>query len=122
MQHYIKYQTFQFSSYESAGTFFMLGLLINLAIPPFSYWSPKAYTSATALSTIVFTACSTKIVALLAMCFFPEVQLLVGIGAITVVYGILFALIEECSLRRLICYLMIAKIGFILIYIGYGER
>lgn len=121
MQHYVKYQSFQFSNYDLQDTFFMLGLLINLAIIPFSYWLLRAYSAASTLSTIVLSACTTKIVALLAMNFLYEQELLVIIGCLTTTFGILFAFMET-NLRLLICYFMIAKIGLTLIYIGFGQK
>lgn len=127
LQYYIKYQTFQFSFNEHvdntdlAHIFMVTGVLINLAVPPLSYWMLKAYTSATNMSAIVLCACTTKIFLILSMSFFQEIRALIPIGIFTAACGIIFALFET-TFRKVVCYLLITKIGLALIYIGIGEK
>jgi len=127
MLYYFKYDTFELSLfekdnfYDASALFILLGLLINLAAPPFSSWLLGGYMAAPLSAGLIFIACTTKISALLMMQLFAGWNSLIFVGIFTALYGILYSIFEN-NLRRMIFYLVLGELGIFLIFIGIGER
>ncbi len=105
---------------ENLPTYILLvGLLVNVAAPPFSSWLPDSYVHATPTGSIFLTAYTSKTACFLLLKFFLGSEVLVYVGIFMAMYGIVYALLEV-NIRRLVCFILISNLGLILIFIGYG--
>lgn len=108
------------NDFTIAKIFFLLGLLINIALPPFSYWLTTGYPSASPFGSVILSVCMTKVSALLISKIFLGTQLLIYLGVFMGMYGILYILLET-NLRRMITFTIISEMGLILIAIGIAD-
>lgn len=96
-----------------------LGFGIKCAFPLVHYWIPDAYPEATPTGTVFLSAFSTKVAVYALARSFSGTDILIDIGAVMIVFPIIYALLEN-DLRRLLAYLMITQIGIMVIGIGIG--
>lgn len=97
----------------------MLGLLINLAVPPFSAWLPDSYPKASPAGAVFLSAINTKTAIFALILIFPGTKLFVFIGLFMIVYGVVYAILEN-DIRRVLSYSVISQIGFMLIGVSIG--
>ncbi len=97
--------------------FFLIGMLMNLGFPPFSYIITECYTIIDSFSAIILTTISTKIYLLFFINIFFGIEFLYVIGAIMVIYSGICAIMNS-DLRRIINYWMILHLGVIVAYCG----
>ena len=97
----------------------LTGLCFNAAVVPLHAWVTDAYPEATVTGTVLLSAlaCKTAVYAL-ARCF-PGLDLLAALGTVMAVYGVIYALFEN-SIRRMLSYLLVSQIGFMVAGIGMG--
>ena len=107
--------------YTLSSSLLLVGLLVNLAVPPFSSWLLGGYSVVPSYASIILAVCTTKISALLLMKIFSGLYILIPIGIITASYGILFSLFDN-NIKRTILYIIIAELGILLIFIGANEN
>jgi multicomponent Na+:H+ antiporter subunit D len=98
----------------------LAGLLVHAAAPPFSVWLTDAYPKSSAAGTLFLTMFMPKAAILLLMLCFPGVGALIGFGLAMILYGIVYGLMES-DLKRLLCYALVAQLGFLLVAIGIGS-
>lgn len=98
----------------------MIGVLINAAVPPLSAWLPDSYPEASTTGTIFLSTYTTKTAVFALLILFAGNDLLLYIGAFTMVYGLLYALLEN-NVRRSLSYGLISQIGVMIIGIGIGS-
>lgn len=104
----------------------MLGLLINCACFPFSFWVADAYPAASLHGTTYLSFFTTK-VSFLAMLLHTDNTFqnhLVFLGSITTVYAIIFASLEQ-NVRRFLCYNVVGQMGLLIIaggLVSHSER
>jgi multicomponent Na+:H+ antiporter subunit D len=97
----------------------LVSLLINLAMPPFSYWLVSGYASSSPTGTIFLSIGVTKVTLILLLKMFLGYQVLIYFGLVMAVYGIIYSVLET-DVRRNFNYSIICQIGLILLAIGVG--
>jgi multicomponent Na+:H+ antiporter subunit D len=103
-------------------TWMMLtGILINAAAPPVSAWLADSYPSSSATGSVFLSAFTTKTAVLALILLFPGEPVLIGIGLFMVMYGIIYALLEN-DIRRILAYSIVNQVGFMVCAIGIGTE
>jgi multicomponent Na+:H+ antiporter subunit D len=99
----------------------LIGILINAAAPPISAWLADAYPEASPTGSVFLSAFTTKTAVLALMLLFPGEPVLIGVGLYMVMYGILYALLENDA-RRILAYSIVNQVGFMVCAIGIGTQ
>ena len=99
----------------------LLGLLVNLAAPPFSAWLPDSYPAASPFGMVVLSAFTTKSALFVLMLIFAGSTPLILIGLFMLLYGALMALMQN-HLRRHLSYCIIAQVGVMVMAVGLGSE
>ena len=99
----------------------LTGILINAAAPPVSAWLSDAYPEASPTGSVFLSAFTTKTAVLALILLFPGEPVLVGIGLFMVMYGIIYALLEN-DIRRILAYSIVNQVGFMVCAIGIGTQ
>ena len=107
---------------NSVGTWMMLiGILINAAAPPVSAWLADAYPTSSPTGSVFLSAFTTKTAILTLILLYPGEPVLVGIGLFMVMYGIIYALLEN-DIRRILAYSIVNQVGFMVCAVGIGTQ
>ena len=99
----------------------LIGILINAAAPPLSAWLSDAYPESSPTGSVFLSAFTTKTAVLALILLFPGEPLLIGIGLFMVMYGILYALLEN-DIRRILAFSIVNQVGFMVCAIGIGTQ
>jgi multicomponent Na+:H+ antiporter subunit D len=99
----------------------LIGILINAAAPPVSAWLADAYPEASPTGSVFLSAFTTKTAVLALIMLFPGEPVLIGIGLFMVMYGIIFALLEN-DVRRILAYSVVNQVGFMVVAVGIGTE
>jgi multicomponent Na+:H+ antiporter subunit D len=99
----------------------LIGILINAAAPPVSAWLADAYPESSPTGSVFLSAFTTKTAVLALILLFPGEPVLVGIGLFMVMYGIIFALLEN-DIRRILAYSIVNQVGFMVVAVGIGTE
>jgi multicomponent Na+:H+ antiporter subunit D len=99
----------------------LIGILINAAAPPLSAWLSDAYPESSPTGSVVLSAFTTKTAVLALILLFPGEPLLIGIGLFMVMYGIIYALLEN-DIRRILAFSIVNQVGFMVCAIGIGTQ
>ena len=99
----------------------LIGILINAAAPPVSAWLADAYPEASPTGSVFLSAFTTKTAVLALILLFPGEPVLIGVGLYMVMYGIIFALLENGA-RRILAYSIVNQVGFMVCAIGIGTE
>ncbi len=103
-------------------TWMMLtGILINAAAPPLSAWLADSYPTSSATGSVFLSAFTTKTAILALILLFPGEPVLIGIGLFMVMYGIIYALLEN-DIRRILAYSIVNQVGFMVCAVGIGTQ
>ena len=97
------------------------GLLLNAGAPPFSQWIPDAYPEGSYSSSIFLSAYTTKASVYVLMVIFAGNTILIYIGIYMILYGIVYALLEN-DIRRILSYSIVNQVGFMIVGIGIGTE
>ena len=122
--HAVNTGSIEFTAMElgSFGTWMMLiGFLINAGAPPFSSWLPDAYPEASWSGTVFLSAFTTKTAVFVLLKGFPGTEVLIWVGVYMIMYGIIYALLEN-DMRRILSYSIINQVGFMLVGAGIGTE
>ncbi|WP_353276919.1 proton-conducting transporter membrane subunit [Wolbachia endosymbiont (group B) of Villa cingulata] len=97
----------------------ILGLLINCACFPFSFWIVDAYPAASLHGTTYLSLFTTKVSFLVMLLHTYNLwqdctEILALVGAITAIYSIIFASLEQ-NIRRFLCYNVVGQMGLLII-------
>ncbi len=94
----------------------IIGLLINCACFPFSFWVVDAYPATSLHGTAYLSLFTTKVsfLAMLLHACIMHTETLAFLGSITVIYSIIFASLEQ-NIRRFLCYGVIGQMGLLII-------
>jgi len=105
---------------NSFGTWMILiGFLINAGAPPFSAWLPDAYPEASFSGMVFLSAFTTKTAVYVLIRGYPGAEILIFVGMYMILYGIIYALLEN-DMRRILSYSIINQVGFMVCGIGIG--
>ncbi|WCR54280.1 MAG: Na(+)/H(+) antiporter subunit A1 [Wolbachia endosymbiont of Ctenocephalides orientis wCori] len=104
----------------------MLGLLINCACFPFSFWVVDAYPASSLYGTTYLSLFTTKVSFLVMLLHTDNAwqNHLALLGSITTVYAIIFASLEQ-NIRRFLCYNVVGQMGLLMIkggLISHSEK
>jgi len=99
----------------------LIGLLINAAAPPISAWLADAYPESSATGTVFLSAFTTKTAVLALILLFPGEPVLIGVGLYMIMYGIIYALLENDA-RRILAYSIVNQVGFMVCAVGIGTE
>ena len=99
----------------------LIGILINAAAPPVSAWLADAYPEASPTGSVFLSAFTTKTAVLALILLFPGEPVLIGVGLFMVMYGIIYALLEN-NVRRILAYSIVNQVGFMVTAIGIGTE
>ncbi|MDD9331119.1 MAG: proton-conducting transporter membrane subunit [Wolbachia sp.] len=97
----------------------IVGLLINCACFPFSFWVIDAY-PATSLHGTTYLSLFTTKVSFLAMLLHTynlwqnNAEILAFLGSITAIYGVIFTFLER-NIRRFLCYNVVGQMGLLIL-------
>lgn len=99
----------------------LVGILINAAAPPVSAWLADAYPEASPTGSVFLSAFTTKTAVLALILIFPGEKVLIWVGVFMVMYGIIYALLENDA-RRILAYSIVNQVGFMVCAIGIGSE
>lgn len=99
----------------------LIGILINAAAPPVSAWLADAYPESSPTGSVFLSAFTTKTAVLALILLFPGEPVLVGVGLFMVMYGIIYALLEN-DVRRILAYSIVNQVGFMVCAVGIGTQ
>ena len=99
----------------------LLGILINAAAPPVSAWLADAYPESSPTGSVFLSAYTTKTAVLALILLFPGEPVLIGVGLYMVMYGIIYALLENDA-RRILAYSIVNQVGFMVCAVGIGTQ
>ncbi|TRY29281.1 Na(+)/H(+) antiporter subunit D [Aliiglaciecola sp. M165] len=99
----------------------LIGILINAAAPPVSAWLSDAYPESSATGSVFLSAFTTKTAVLALILLFPGEPVLIGLGLFMVMYGIIYALLEN-DVRRILAYSIVNQVGFMVVAVGIGTE
>jgi multicomponent Na+:H+ antiporter subunit D len=99
----------------------LIGILINAAAPPVSAWLADSYPESSPTGSVFLSAFTTKTAVLALILLFPGEPVLIGIGLFMVMYGIIYALLEN-NIRRILAYSVVNQVGFMVCAIGIGTQ
>ena len=97
------------------------GILINAAAPPLSAWLADAYPESSPTGSVFLSAFTTKTAVLALILLFPGEPVLIGVGLFMVMYGIIYALLEN-DIRRILAYSIVNQVGFMVCAVGIGTQ
>lgn len=104
-----------------ASAFILLGFAVNAAIFPLSAWLTDAYPESTVVGTVFLSAFTTKTAVYVLARGFPGTEILIWAGITMIIYGIVFAILEN-DMRRVLSYSIINQVGFMVVGIGIGTE
>ena len=99
----------------------LIGILINAAAPPLSAWLSDAYPESSPTGSVFLSAFTTKTAVLALILLFPGEPVLIWIGIYMIMYGIIYALLENDA-RRILAYSIVNQVGFMVCAIGIGTQ
>jgi multicomponent Na+:H+ antiporter subunit D len=99
----------------------LIGILINAAAPPVSAWLADAYPESSPTGSVFLSAFTTKTAVLALILLFPGEPVLIGLGLFMVMYGIIYALLEN-DVRRILAYSIVNQVGFMVVAVGIGTE
>ncbi len=99
----------------------LIGILINAAAPPISAWLADSYPESSPTGSVFLSAFTTKTAVLALILLFPGEPVLIGVGLYMVMYGIIYALLEN-NIRRILAYSVVNQVGFMVCAVGIGTQ
>ncbi len=99
----------------------LIGILINAAAPPVSAWLSDSYPNSSPTGSVFLSAFTTKTAVIALILLFPGETVLIGIGLFMVMYGIIFALLEN-DIRRILAFSIVNQVGFMVCAVGIGTE
>jgi len=99
----------------------LIGILINAAAPPLSAWLADAYPESSPTGSVFLSAFTTKTAVLALILLFPGEGVLIWVGIYMIMYGILYALLENDA-RRILAYSIVNQVGFMVCAVGIGTQ
>ncbi len=102
-----------------AGWLILVGVAVNVALPPLHAWLPDAYGEATVTGSVFLSAYTTKTAVFALLVLFPGWKVLLWGGVAMALYGVVYAVLEN-NVRRLLAYHIISQVGYMVAAVGMG--
>lgn len=99
----------------------LLGFMVNAAVVPLHVWLVDAYPEASVTGTVFLSMFTTKAAVYVLIRAFPGTELLVTAGLVMVVFPLLLALLEN-DMRRMLSYVLVNQVGFMVVGVGIGTQ
>ena len=120
--HYSQTGSILWMHFEGPSSWLILaGFAVNAAIPPVHAWLSDAYPEASITGSVFLSAFTTKVAVYALIRGFEGLEILLWAGAVMVIYGAIYALIEN-DLRRILAYSTISQVGFMVTAVGIGGQ
>lgn len=113
----IDIQAFQANNFDT--WMMLIGILVNAAAPPVSAWLSDAYPEASPTGSVFLSAYTTKTAVLALILLFPGESVLIWVGCWMIMYGIIWALLEN-NVRRILAFSIVNQVGFMVVAVGIG--
>lgn len=99
----------------------LIGVAVNVAIPPLNGWLPDAYPEATIAGTLYMGSFTTKAAVYALIRLFAGTDMLIWVGAFMAVYAACMAILEN-DMRRLLSYHIISQLGMMVAALALGTE
>ncbi len=97
----------------------LVGVAVNVALPPLHAWLPDAYPQATVTGAIFMSALTTKSAVYVLMTLFPGWPILIYGGVFMALYGVVYAVLAN-DIRQILAYHIISQVGYMVTGVGIG--
>lgn len=97
----------------------LIGVALNVALPPLHPWLPDAYPQATVTGAIFMSALTTKSAVYVLMVLFPGWPILIYGGVFMALYGVVYAVLAN-DIRQILAYHIISQVGYMVTGVGIG--
>lgn len=97
----------------------LLGVAVNVALPPFHAWLPDAYPQATVTGAIFMSSLTTKSAVYVLLLLFAGWDLLIYAGVAMALYGVVYAVLAN-DIRQILAYHIISQVGYMVTGVGIG--
>jgi multicomponent Na+:H+ antiporter subunit D len=99
----------------------LVGVGVNVALPPFHAWLPDAYPKATITGAIFMSALTTKSAVYVLLVLFQGWEILIYMGVIMALYGAVYGVLAN-DIRQILSYSIISQVGYMVTGIGIGTE
>lgn len=103
-----------------SGWLILIGFLINAGAPPLWSWLADAYPEGSVSGSVFLSAFTTKTAVLVLWRCYPGEPILMYLGLAMVIYGVIYALLEN-DIRRVLVYSLVGQVGYMLAILGVGD-
>jgi multicomponent Na+:H+ antiporter subunit D len=107
------------SSMGAAAWLILIGVSVNVALPPLHAWLPDAYPEATVTGAIYLSALTTKSAVYVLLKLFAGWEILIYGGVLMSLYGVIYAILAN-DIRRILAYHIVSQVGFMVTGVGLG--
>lgn len=97
----------------------LLGVSVNVALPPLHAWLTDAYPKATITGAIFMSALTTKSAVYVLLVLFQGWDLLIYLGLAMALYGVVYAVLAN-DIRQILAYHIISQVGYMVTGVGIG--
>jgi multicomponent Na+:H+ antiporter subunit D len=97
----------------------LIGVAVNVALPPLHAWLPDAYPEATVTGAIYLSALTTKSAVYVLLKLFAGWEILIYGGVLMSLYGVIYAILAN-DIRRILAYHIVSQVGFMVTGVGLG--
>jgi multicomponent Na+:H+ antiporter subunit D len=99
----------------------LLGIAVNVALPPLHAWLPDAYPRATVTGAVFLSAFTTKSAVYVLARLYPGWEILVAWGVFMALYGVVYAVLAN-DVRGILAYHIISQVGYMVCGVGIGTE
>jgi len=99
----------------------LLGIAVNVALPPLHAWLPDAYPRATVTGAVFLSAFTTKSAVYVLARMYPGWEILIGWGVIMALYGVVYAVLAN-DVRAILAYHIVSQVGYMVCGVGIGTE
>lgn len=111
-----------FTNSESlAAWLILIGVAVNVAIPPLHAWLSESYPMATVTGAIFMSALTTKSAVYVLAALFAGWQILIFMGVLMALYGVVYAVLAN-DIRGILAYHIISQVGYMVAGVGIGTE
>jgi multicomponent Na+:H+ antiporter subunit D len=103
----------------AAAWLILIGISVNVALPPLHAWLPDAYPEATVTGAIYLSALTTKSAVYVLLKLFAGWEILIYGGVLMSLYGVIYAILAN-DIRRILAYHIVSQVGFMVTGVGLG--
>jgi multicomponent Na+:H+ antiporter subunit D len=99
----------------------LIGVCINVALPPLHAWLPDAYPKATITGAVFMSALTTKSAVYVLLILFNGWEILIYLGLTMALYGVVYAVLAN-DIRQILGYHIISQVGYMVAGVGIGTE